>query len=139
MPVTAFIVEDSLAIREGLSGALSEMAGIETTGTAASEGEALRWLDEAGQPWDLAIVDLILEGQGSGLGVLRALRTRQPDQKVVVLTATASKAVREQCMALGSDEVFDKSMESDALIAWCAAFADGRRDGASGSREAGER
>lgn len=123
MTVSAFIVEDSRAIREGLAEALAEMAGIRTVGLAASEREAVAWFADPTHAWDLAIVDLILEGRGSGLGVLRALRSREPRQKVVVLTATASPAVREQCLALGSDEVFDKSMESDALIAWCMAFA----------------
>jgi hypothetical protein len=40
-----------------------------------------------------------------------------------VLTATADPNVRKQCEALGSDGVFDKSMETDALIAWCQAEA----------------
>jgi hypothetical protein len=31
--------------------------------------------------------------------------------------------VRRECEALGSDGVFDKSMETDALIDWCVAQA----------------
>lgn len=123
----AFIVEDSPAIREGLAETLAELAGIGVAGFATSEQQARHWLADPAHRWDLAIVDLVLEGPGSGLGVLRALRTRAPNQKVVVLTATASRAVREQCFVLGCDEVFDKSIESDALITWCMAFADSRR------------
>ena len=52
---------------------------------------------------------------------LRACSGRDPAQKMVVLTATANPAVRRQCEALGSDRVFDKSMETDALIEWCSA------------------
>lgn len=128
----AFIVEDSKTLREGLAETLWELAQIRTVGTAASEREARDWLADPRHRWHLAIVDLILEGRGSGLGVLRALSGRAPGQKVLVLTATASKAVREQCLALGADEVFDKAMEQDALIAWCMALASGRSAGGTG-------
>ena len=33
--------------------------------------------------------------------------------------ATANADVRAQCEALGSDGVFDKSIETDALIEYC--------------------
>lgn len=125
MPVNAFIVEDSPPIREGLAEALSEMAGIRCVGFAANQPDAVAWLTDPANAWDLAIVDLILEPGGSGLGVLHALRDRPAGRKVVVLTATASPAVRAQCMTLGSDGVFDKAIETDALIAWCAALARG--------------
>ncbi|MEJ7932252.1 response regulator [Ramlibacter sp. AN1015] len=133
MTITAFIVEDSAPLRDSLVEALAEIAGIRTVGTAASEHDAVAWLAQPTRDWNLAIVDLLLEGWGSGLGVLRATRQRRPDQKVVVLTATASPVVREQCLALGCDAVFDKSMESEALLAWCLQLAH-----AAGERRAGE-
>ncbi|MBL0420439.1 response regulator [Ramlibacter sp. AW1] len=125
MGITAFIVEDSPAIREALIETLAELADIRTVGAASSERAAKDWLADPAHAWDLAIVDLVLEGPGSGLGVLRALRPRRAGQHVLVLTATASPAVREQCLALGCDAVFDKAMEQDALLAWCAALAGG--------------
>ena len=66
---------------------------------------------------------LVLEpGGGSGFGVLRALRDRPARRKMVVLTGTASTDVRRQCEALGGDGVFDKSIETEALIDWCLAL-----------------
>ena len=38
---------------------------------------------------------------------------------MVVLTGTANPEVRRQCEALGSDGVFDKSIETDALMDYC--------------------
>jgi DNA-binding NarL/FixJ family response regulator len=116
----AFIVEDNASIRDGLVEALSELAGVDTTGTAADEKAAVAWLADRANDWNLAIVDLVLEPGGSGFGVLHACRRRRPDQKVVVLTATANPDVRAQCRALGCDAVFDKSMETDDLIEYCA-------------------
>jgi len=122
LTLKAFIVEDNMSIRESLGEALWELAGIATVGYAGSEKAAVAWLANPDNDWDLAIIDLILEPGGSGLGVLLACRQRQPHQKVVVLTATANPAVRRQCEALGGDGVFDKSMETDALIEYCASL-----------------
>ncbi len=123
MALKAFIVEDNLPIRESLTEALSELAGIETVGHAPSERAAVQWLSQPDHPWDLAIVDLVLEPGGSGLGVLRSLQGRKPEQKMVVLTGALSERTRQQCQALGCDGVFDKSMETEALLDWCIALA----------------
>ena len=123
MPFKTFIVEDNRSIRDSLAEALSELAGMETIGTAASEKAAVAWLTNPQHEWDLAIIDLTLEPGGSGFGVLHALRNRGPSRSVVVLTATANPAVRAHCRSLGSDGVFDKSMETDDLIEYCAGLA----------------
>jgi DNA-binding NarL/FixJ family response regulator len=122
LPCTAFIVEDHVAIRESLAEALAELAGIRTVGQAGSVREALAWLADPARPWDIAIVDLLLP-DGSGLQVLRALQGRAAGRRVVVLTATATELVRTSCERLGADAVFDKAMDTEALLAWCAAAA----------------
>ena len=127
MTLKAFVVEDNVAIRESLIEALRELTGIITTGVAGSQKAAVAWLSDAANEWDIAIVDLILEPGGSGFGVLNACRDRKPEQKILVLTATANPDVRKQCEALGSDGVFDKSIETDALIEYCLALAQAER------------
>lgn len=113
----AFVLEDNAWIRQSLVEALAELAGVETVGVASTEHEAIAWLQNPQHAWDVAIIDLVLEnGEGSGMGVVRAVRARAKHQKVVVLTGAASPAVRRQCEALGSDVVFDKSMEAEALL-----------------------
>lgn len=124
MSFKAFVVEDQAAIREGLVDALSEISGVTTVGWAANEHDALAWLREPANAWDIAIVDLVLEpGGGSGYGVLKALGQRASTRKVVVLTATAEPAVRHQCESLGADGVFDKAMETDAMLDYCSKLA----------------
>ena len=122
MALKAFIVEDNLSIRESLVEALAELAHVETCGVASDEPTATKWLTDPSHEWDVAIVDLILD-RGNGFGVLRAVKGRDARRKVVVLTATAHPDVRRECEALGSDGVFDKSMETDALIDWCLALS----------------
>lgn len=115
----AFVVEDNAAIRESLVEALAELAEVDTAGVAGSEKSAIDWLCNPVNEWDIAIVDLTLERGGSGFGVLSAIRNRKPGRKVVVLTGSANADIRRQCEALGSDGVFDKSIETDALIEYC--------------------
>lgn len=124
MALKAFVVEDQAGIRESLIEALAEIGGIETAGSAADEKTAVAWLRNPAHHWDIAIVDLVLEpGGGTGLGVLQALRERPSLQKMVVLTGTASPQVRKRCEAMGADGVFDKAMETEAMLDYCVALA----------------
>jgi DNA-binding NarL/FixJ family response regulator len=124
LALKAFLVEDQASIRDSLAEALSEIAGIECAGWAADEKAALAWLRNPAHEWDIAIVDLVLQpGGGSGYGVLQALRERPPTRQMVVLTGTANPQVRRQCEEMGADGVFDKSMETEAMLDYCAALA----------------
>ena len=123
MALKAFLVEDNASIRDSLIEALAELGGIQTAGVASTEEDAVAWLRNAANAWDVAIVDLTLQpGGGSGFGVLRALQDRSAARKMVVLTGTATRDVRRQCEALGSDGIFDKSMETEALLDYCLAL-----------------
>lgn len=123
MGLRTYIVEDNATIRENLIATLEELAGIEAVGTAETENDGKGWLLEHARDWDLAIVDLFLK-QGSGLGVLSAVRERQPGQKIVVLSNYATADIRKRCEQLGVDAVFDKSNEIDALIDFCVEQAE---------------
>lgn len=126
MQLKAFVVEDNADIRAGLVAALEESANIKVMGTTGNAPHAVAWLTDANNTWDLAIVDLLLEPGGTGLDVLRGCRLRNPGQKMVVLTATASDLVRHMCESLGSDGVFDKATETEVLLQWCATLASGQ-------------
>ena len=119
-PLQVFLVEDLDVIRDNLIVALSEVAQARVVAAVRSEPEAVAWLGLHKQEWELAVVDLFLR-QGSGLGVLRACRSRAASQRVVVLTNFASKDVRARCLAQGADAVFDKSTEIDDFLHYCQA------------------
>ena len=124
-PLAVFIVEDSPALREALVATLQDLAPVRVTGTAAGAAEALRALAADPPPCDLAIVDLFL-AQGSGLDLLQALQLRRSPLRRVVLTNAATPAMRARCLALGAEQVFDKSTDIEALVAWCATLASAR-------------
>ena len=118
MALRIFLVEDNLLIRENLSSTLTEMVGAAFVGWAEGERESIDWLCNDSNDWDLVIVDLFLK-QGNGLGVVAACRSRASGNRLVVLTNYATPAVRERCMALGADAVFDKSNDIEKLVEFC--------------------
>lgn len=117
-PLRTYLVEDSATIRENLIATLQELVEIIPVGWAENSHDAIRWLMQPQARWNLAIVDLFLQ-QGSGLDVLSACRSRTPDRKMVVLSNYATVEMRDRCLELGADAVFDKSTEIDTLIDYC--------------------
>ena len=124
MALKAFVVEDQPSVRDSLLEALNELASIEAAGWAADEKGAIAWLRNPANHWDIAIVDLVLEpGGGSGFGVLQAVRDHPNTRKVIVLTGTANPQVRRHCEDMGADGVFDKAMDTEAMLDYCVALA----------------
>jgi len=90
---------------------------VSVVANAATEAEALAWLTEHHGGWDLAIIDLILE-QGSGMGVISRCKASPRAGKIVVFSSYATPGVREHCLKLGADAVFDKT-DTAEFVAYC--------------------
>ena|ERR1051326_5731261 len=102
------VVEDSTIVRERLIRLLTSVANVRVVGEAATASDAIRTIAEL-QP-DVVTLDLRLE-QGSGLEVLRALGGISPKPCVAVLTNYGDAQSRRECLSLGADYFFDKSLE----------------------------
>ena len=127
MDVRVFLVEDQGRVRSVLADLLGTLDGFRVVGGASTEAEANLWLDDHPGGWDLAIIDLMLE-QGSGIGVL-ARCNAQPDKgMVVVYSGYASPAIRNHCMKLGANAVFDKA-SPDPLLEFCRDMLESENSG----------
>jgi two-component system, OmpR family, response regulator len=115
----AYVIEDNPTIRENLVGTLEELTAVRVTGTSATEDEALAWLEQHIEQWDVVIVDLFLK-QGSGMRIAQRVTRARPGQKIVVFSNYINANVRKRCAQIGVDAVFDKSTEIDALVDYCA-------------------
>jgi len=118
MNLQILLVEDSPAIRENLVETLRGTLGADVVKVVEGEAEARAWLDEH-KEWSVAIVDLFIK-DGSGPGVLMALRDRSPAQRAVVWSNYATSEIRAKCHMLGADRVFDKATEIDRLLDYLA-------------------
>lgn len=117
-PLNTYLVEDSPLIRQNLVETLEELAGVHVVGWASGERAALGWLADPEHDASLVIVDLFLE-DGSGLGVLRAMHHRARPLRTVVLSNYATPEVRQRCLDLGAERVFDKSGDIEDLLSYC--------------------
>ena len=108
------LVEDNTTIRETLVPALQELAGASVVAMADGAQEALETLRQV--PWDVLVLDMFLR-EGTGLEVLAQLPGELAGRKVYVLTNYATADLREACVRLGADAVFDKSTELDEFFA----------------------
>lgn len=117
MDVRVFLVEGLGHTRNALMQWVESIDGLRVVGCASTEAEARFWLDENRGGWDLAVVGLMLE-QGSTMGVLTCCRSQPRKGRLVVFSGGASPAVRDRCMQLGADAVFDKA-DTRALMAFC--------------------
>ncbi|MEO7335727.1 MAG: response regulator [Caldimonas sp.] len=116
--IKTFIVEDSSVVRENLIAALHENAPIEVIGMAEDEASAVAWLTDPTHDCELLIVDIFLHA-GTGIGVLQGIGRTAGNVTKVVLSNHATPEIRAKCLELGADEVFDKSNELEAMLAFC--------------------
>lgn len=105
-------------IVDRLAGTLNELAEVHVVGTAVDEASASNWLEKCGHTIDLLITDIFLKS-GSGLGVLRSAKGVGIGARRIVLTNYCTGEMREKCIELGADRVFDKSQEIDELLDYC--------------------
>ena len=123
MPVDVFLVEDQRQMQSVLRDLLQTLGDFRIVGTAATEAEALAWLDTHPDLWDLAVIDLVLD-QGSGINVIERARQRGEHASVAVLSGYVSGGIRSHCVKLGADAAFQKGDEMADFIAFCEGLAD---------------
>jgi DNA-binding NarL/FixJ family response regulator len=103
-----FIADDSRVVVERLADLLAEVPGTQLVGQAGDVGEAINAIQEM-KP-DALILDLQMPG-GSGLDVLRAIRSSNPRIYVLICTNYPYPQYREECLTAGADLFLDKSAE----------------------------
>ncbi|MBW7888254.1 MAG: response regulator transcription factor [Bacteroidetes bacterium] len=107
-----FIVDDSAIVRDRLTSLLSELDAVKIIGYAENSAQATEAIIQA-KP-DIVILDIFLSG-GNGITVLKNIRGKKIQSKVIVLTNYAQDQYRKKCFEEGADYFFDKSIEFDKI------------------------
>ena len=96
-PIRVALVDDHHLVREGLRLVLGSDKGFDVVGEAATHDEAFE-LVATTHP-DVLLLDLTFP-EGDGLPLLRALRARHPELRVIILTMDrGSESVRQSLVA----------------------------------------
>jgi CheY-like chemotaxis protein len=119
------IIDDENNIRMMLRLALTH-AGY-TVETAADGYEGLEHFGPDGKGWDLILLDQRMPGM-EGLEALREMRRRDPDARVVMITAFGTVDLAIEAMAAGATDFLRKPFTVETLrAAVAAALEDGPR------------
>jgi DNA-binding NarL/FixJ family response regulator len=115
--VKVFLADDSPAIRQRV-GALLGAAAMDVVGEGATPETCIDGILNS-HP-DVVVLDHQLEG-GTGLQVLKAVRTADPQVAFVVFSNNAAPAYRKRYLGEGALRFLDKSTEFDQLAEAVAA------------------
>jgi two-component system, NarL family, response regulator DevR len=103
--VNVFVVEDALQTRQELIELLANNPGFTVVGQAGSVREAIEGIDKTAP--EALTLDISLP-DGSGVEILKHLRKRHANIRVVVLTGNPYDSLRTACRRLGAAAVLDK-------------------------------
>lgn len=113
MTVRVLLVDDHALIREGLCRAFEQTEDLEVVGEAGSVEEALVMV-RALEP-DVAVVDVNL-GDGSGIDLVKQLRTRRADMGLVVCTMYEGDEHLMAALEAGASGFVLKSAPADDVV-----------------------
>lgn len=112
MPLRVLLVDDHALFREGLKSLLSAR-GLEVVGTAGNGAEAVECAGALNA--DVVLMDLEMPVMG-GLEATRLIKSKLPDQRIVVLTASEAEENLFEAVKSGAQGYLLKSLEPDALV-----------------------
>ncbi len=98
-PSKVFLVDDHPLLREGLVGLIDRLPELKICGEAETAGEAIEGICRTRA--DAAIVDLSLK-EGSGIELIKAIRSRSPGTAVLVLSMHDERRYAERCIRAGA-------------------------------------
>jgi two-component system, NarL family, response regulator DevR len=107
-----FIVEDSALMYARIAQAVKAIRGLSVTGAASDAKGALTAIRELSP--DALIVDIQLR-EGSGLDVLKQIKSERPEIKTLVLSNSATLPYQHAAVVAGADYFLDKSTEFGQL------------------------
>lgn len=114
MTIRAVLVDDHPVVRMGYARLLDQAGDIAVVGEA-DDGEAAYALVPRVDP-DVVVTDLSLPGFG-GLELVRRLRARDPDLRILVFTMHESPVLVRRALEFGASGFLAKSSAPNALVA----------------------
>jgi DNA-binding NarL/FixJ family response regulator len=107
------IVEDHPLTRQGLNALISSQPDFEVCGEADEVGDAIRRV--AAELPDLCVIDLRL-GQGSGLELIKQIKARFPEVKILVSSMHDESLFAERVLRAGANGFISKGESVDEVV-----------------------
>ena len=107
------IVDDHPAVREALAIRISTQSDLEVCGEAVDVTEALE-LVQTTKP-DVAVIDICLKA-GDGMDLIRRIRSRNPDLRMLVWSMYSENLYAERALRAGAMGYLNKEQATSAII-----------------------
>ncbi|WP_426395677.1 response regulator [Ralstonia sp. R-29] len=116
-PIRVVVLDDHAVVRHGLAARLKQEADIEVTGMFASGREIVQALKDNTVEVDVLLMDYSLgPAEIDGLNLIRLIRVRYPDLKILVASAHHNKATVGMVMHAGTRGFVGKEEELSELV-----------------------
>ena len=116
-PIRVVVLDDHAVVRHGLGARLKQEADIEVTGMFASGREIVQALKDSAVEVDVLLMDYSLgPAEIDGLNLIRLIRVRYPDLKILVASAHHNKATVGMVMHAGARGFVGKEEELSELV-----------------------
>jgi two-component system invasion response regulator UvrY len=122
--VRVLIVDDHAIVREGLKQILAETPDLVVAGEARDGLEALKKVRE--HRYEVIVLDISMPGR-SGLDILKDLKARDPDLRVIVLSVHPEEQYAVRVLRAGAAGYLTKVRAPDELVAAIREVSAGRR------------
>jgi two-component system invasion response regulator UvrY len=122
--IEVYVLDDHPVVRQGLRNILDDEPDIHVSGEASTYGQLLKLLEE-GKP-QVIVLDITLP-DGSGLDILKDLKTSYPGVSVLILTIHKEEHFAVRSLKAGADGFLNKMSVSDELVLAVHKIADGGR------------
>ena len=123
-PIRIFIVEDHPLVRDGLKARVAQERGLEICGEADSAEAAIATWHQH-RP-DVLVIDLGLKDM-HGLRLIESIRARDPQIRILVLSAYSEALYGERALRSGADSYVSKQQSPGSIIEAIRTTAAGRR------------
>jgi len=107
------LVDDSVKVRQTLSGYISTLPQFEIIGEAQDGLEAIDTFKKLSP--DVVILDLRMSKM-NGIEVLKEIKKSPQECAVIVFSAMADDVCRQKCLELGAKHFFDKVTQFDDFL-----------------------
>jgi len=116
-PIRVVVLDDHAVVRHGLAARLKQEADIDVTGLFASGREVVQVLKDKTIEADVLLIDYSLgPAEIDGLNLIRLIRVRHPELKMLVVSAHHNKATVGMVMHAGARGFVGKEEELSELV-----------------------
>ena len=121
--IRVMVVDDHPIMRNGLRDTLAASGRFEVVGEAGDGDEAVRTVEELNP--EVIVMDVIMPGM-DGIDACREIMERQPDMRIMILTASTEEDAVIEAIAAGATGYLQKYSRPEELVQAVLDVAEGR-------------